>query len=128
MAQLKNKKDQTYLFVGISVGIIFLGILASNIIDRTKPADFRAAAGTETGVSYVGVLLESNQGNGTITLGNVYPKSNPKLNYGEWTVTAPSGYNFAEISPGTFAEVTADPKSVYIDKRVMTAKKIVKGK
>ena len=125
---MKKTTDRTLLYIGISLFAIFLGIVSISVINRVKSgsSEVRARASATAGVKYIGSVVANNPDSGTVIVTDVQPYNNLTLNFGQWTVSPPSGYNYATYPVGTNITMTVDPKTFAIDKRTFTAKEIRK--
>lgn len=116
------------LFIFVSVGIIFLGIVITSILNRNSGTgvDIRARATESTGLEYFGAISETSADLNAIVVINLQPHDNMDVNFGTWIVTPPGGFNFSEYTVGTNISLKVDPETFMIDKHTVVAKEIEK--
>lgn len=116
------------ILIFISVGVIFLGIIITGFINRSKSgsADIRARATAPVGLEYFGVVSETNADMNAIVVTNLQPHNNDTVNFGSWIVTPPGGFNFSDFTVGTKVSIKVDPKTFLIEKHTVVAKEISK--
>ncbi len=129
-------KNKTYIFIFGSIILIFLGMALVAIIGKTAPSspssDIRARAGTQTALKLVGVVASVNEAKGTLQVTDVQlaetSRSGAAQNYGEWTITAPPGFNLASVPPGTSVTIGVDSSTFNIASHAVTALTLTPGK
>ncbi|MCX6793884.1 MAG: hypothetical protein NTY06_02150 [Candidatus Gottesmanbacteria bacterium] len=123
---MKNKSN---LFLFVSVILILLAVALVAILDKTVPTgssiDVRARAGTQNALKLVGVVASVNEAKGTVELTGVQfadtNRAGAPQNLGDWTVTAPTGFNFASVTPGTAITMGIDVNTFNIKNHTVIA-------
>lgn len=125
-------KNPNVLLIG-SVGLILLAVALVAVLDRTSPTgtgnDVRARATSKQALTVLGTVSTVDEAKGTIGVDNVQfsdaSRAGAVQNYGSWVVTAPAGFNFASVSPGTQVTIGVDPQTFQVSTRTLTAISIV---
>ena len=126
-------KNPNLLLVG-SVVFILLAVALVAILDKSSSSsnsanDVRARAATHQALALVGTVSAVDEGKGTVTVDNVLFASNTSgQNLGSWIVTAPSGFNFATVSPGMKLTIGVDATTFQVTTHTMTALTLVPAK
>jgi hypothetical protein len=128
-------KNKTNLFIFGSLILILLAVALVAILDKTAPAgssnEVRTQAATQNTLKLNGIVNTVNGAKGTIQVINVqFATSNlagaPK-NLGDWTVTAPVGFNFASVSPGTAVTIGVVAPTFNVANHAVTAVTLTTG-
>jgi len=129
-------KNPNLLLVG-SVVLILLAVALVAVLDKTSTSssstnDVRARAATKTALALTGVVASVDDTKGTLQVNNVQftdsSRAGTAQNYGTWVVSAPAGFNFASVSPGTTITIGVDAATFQITKHSMNALTIVPAK
>ncbi len=127
-------KNPNVILVG-SVVFILLAVALVAILDKTSTgsgsSDVRARAGskTTTALQLTGTVASTDETKRTLTVNSVQfaqkNLSGPAKDLGTFTVTAPSGFNFASVQPGTQVIISIDSATFQVTNRTVTALAIV---
>jgi len=105
------------------------------ILNKTAPSgsstDVRARAGTQYTLKLIGVVNSVNETKGTVEVTGVQfadtNRAGAPQNLGDWTVTAPTGFNFASVTPGTAITMGIDVNTFNIATHTVTAITLTAG-
>lgn len=136
MEECECMKGKTNLLLFGSVIVILLAVALVAILNKTAPAssstDVRARAGTQYALKLVGIVNTVNEAKGTLTVSNVQfadsNRSGDPQNFGDWAVTAPGGFNFASVSPGSIVTIGVDAATFNVARHALTALTLTPGK
>ncbi len=121
---MKKNKDKTILYIVSTLSFIFLGILITWIIDRTKTNDLRLRASGAKGISASASVANIAYDTNTIQINGLVFTSSPEKNMGTWTLTPPTSFNVGSVTLGSTVRLTIDPATVNISSHTLTAKEI----
>ncbi len=121
-------KNSSWLYIG-SIGLVIAAIAVTAILDKTKDksGDIRAKAGVVATQQMSGVVTAVDDTNGTVTVSNLLTGSDTnqtKAQAKPWVITAPTGFNYALISPGTKVKMKIIPATFLITSHTATATEI----
>ena len=125
MNKSKHKKDNTFLYIISTVTFIFLGIILTTVINKTKSSDVRAKASATAGIEATAVVSSVDSETNAIKVDELTFASS-KTNLGSWTITPPSSFLLSSIIVGNAIKLTIDPTHFDIQTHTLTAKKIQK--
>lgn len=128
-------KNPNYFLVG-SVVLILLAVALVAILDRSSPtsnsSDVRARATSKQALTLIGTVASVDEKNGIVQVDNVQFTDNSRAgsaqNLGSWKVTAPVGFNFASVSPGSTVTIGVDAQTFQITSHSMSALTLVPSK
>lgn len=128
-------KSKANLFLFGSVLLIFMGMAIVAILNKNtgngSSTDVRARAGSTYSLKLIGTVTEVNEAKGTITAANVYfadtNRSGQQQNLGNWTITAPSTFNFASVSPGVNVTIGIAASTFNVASHALTALTLTAG-
>lgn len=123
------KKTSGVIYIIAAVLLIIVGIVTTTIIssvkDKQPTSDIRAKAGTTNTLKLTGTISEINDVESTLTVTNVQfsqdSRSGEAKNYGTWTVTPPSGFEFGSAAPGLTATFTVETTSFNVASKKVAA-------
>lgn len=121
----KNKKDNTFLYILSTVTFIFLGIILTSVINKTKSSDVRAKASATNGIEATAVVSSVDSETTSIKVDTLTFASS-KTSLGSWSITPPSSFLLSSIIVGNTIKLTIDPAQFNIQSHTLTAKKIQK--
>lgn len=124
------------MFLVGSVVLILLGVALVAILGKSTPSgsssDVRARATSKQALSVLGSVVAVDETKGSVQVENVQfadaSRSGSTQNLGAWVITAPSGFNFASVSPGMRVTIGVDAPTFQVTTRTMTALTIVLAK
>lgn len=99
--------------------------LLSRTGSSSSGVDVRARAGITKALQLTGTVASVDESKGTLVVDNAYladeSRSGEPKSLGSWTVTAPSEFNFASISPGQQVAIGIDSKTFLVEGHTVTA-------
>lgn len=127
-------KKGNLLLLG-SVVFILLAIALVAILDKSSSPssganDVRARAATAQALALTGTVSKTDSAHGTVTVDNMelsVPAGAPQ-NYGTWVVTAPAGFDFTTVAPGTNVTIGVDAATFQVSTHTLTALTLVASK
>lgn len=122
-----NRKNNTLLFVGISLILIISAIAATAIISRTKDggsSDIRAKAGVTTTLRMKAMVATIDETKGTIVVSGLM-FSDSQNDLGSWTVTPPPGLSVSSLSAGQTISLSVDPSSMDVATHTVRATQLI---
>ena len=125
MKAKSNKKDNTFLYIISTVTFLFLGIILTSVINKTKSSDVRAKASATAGIEATAVITSVDSETNTIKVDGLTFASS-KTSLGSWTITPPSSFLFSSIIVGNNIALKIDPAHFDIQNHTLTAKEIKK--
>lgn len=123
---MNNKPDRSMLYIAGSVILLGIAIAVTSFIN-SRPAsqiDIRAKASVESGLVYEGIVSSIDAATGTLSVDSLKPIGSGVTLNGTWTVQVPSGIPSNNMSVGAKVRMTVDSKSLNIQSRTMSVKKI----
>ncbi|MFH0749661.1 MAG: hypothetical protein V1917_01940 [Candidatus Gottesmanbacteria bacterium] len=123
---MKEKKDNTIIYIISTISFILMGIVLTGIIDKTKSSDIRTRASTTSGISATAVVSDIKYDTGTIIIDQLIFASSPEKGLGSWIVTPPSGFKLDSINIGSSIKLMIEPSTFAITSHSLTAKEIKK--
>lgn len=129
-------KNKTNVLLFGSIILIILAIVLVAILDRTAPTsnstDVRARAGTQYTLKLIGVVSTVDESKGTILATDVQfsdtNRAGAPQNLGDWTVTAPPGFNFGSISSGSPVTIGVNASTFNVASHAVSAITLTPGK
>lgn len=120
--------NKTMLLFG-SILLIILAIAMVAILNRTSStatsSDVRARAAVVKTLQFNATVNSIDETAGTVAVDNMYladeSRSGDPKSMGSWTVTAPTGFNFASVSEGMRIIIGIDPKTLLAENHTVTA-------
>lgn len=120
-----QKKNNTVLYVGISIALIIAAIAVTAIFNNAKQGtseDIRAKAGVTSTLRVAGTVSSVDEARGVFVLSNFrFTTSESPANMGSWTVTPPPGFALSSLSGGTKITMTIDPATMLAVSSTVTA-------
>ncbi len=121
-------KGSSWIYIGI-LGLVIAAVAVTAVLDRTsnKTEDIRAKAGVAATQKMSGVVTAVDDTNGTVTVSNLLTGTGPnqaKAQTKPWVITAPTGFNYALVSPGTKVKMKIIPSTFLITTHTATATEI----
>lgn len=123
---MKEKKDNSLIYLVSTLSFIFMGIILTGIINRTQSQDVRTRASATSGIAATAVVSDVQYETSTIIVDQLTFQSSPQKNLGQWTVAPPSAFNLDSVVSGNAIRLVIEPTSLAITKHTLTAKEIKK--
>jgi hypothetical protein len=123
---MKEKKDNTILYIASTIAFILMGIILTGIINKTKNTDLRTRASATSGISATAIVSSIDLNKNVIIVDQLVFASSPTKGMGSWIVTPPSTFKLSSIASGNNISITIDPATLAITSHTLTAKEIKK--
>ena len=124
MDHTKPKNDKSLTYIVSTLGIIFFGIILTNVINKVKSNDVRSRASATSGIQATAVILSVDAD--TLTVNNLTFNTNPKNNLGIWKITPPNTFSLSSVNAGSTIQITINPSLFLVSKHTLTATEIKK--
>ncbi len=121
----KDKKDNTFLYIISTVTFIFLGIILTTVINKTKSNDIGVRASATAGIEATAVVSSVDSETNAIKVDELM-FANSSTSLGSWTITPPSSFLFSSIIAGNKIKLKIDPTQFNIQAHTLAAKEIKK--
>ncbi len=125
---MKNKNN-TLLYIAVSVGLIVAAIAATAILNKSKEnasSDIRAKAGVASTLRMTGTVAAVDSTKGTFTLADMrFASSESNTTLGTWIVTPPPEFSLGSLSAGTQLTMTIDPTTMLTQSSTVMATQII---
>lgn len=122
-------KNKIYIIFLLSVSFIFVAVIITSMIDKSRSqgkTDIRTRASSNSYVRFTGVVESYDVANKTIQVSNLRFDESEAKSLGTWTVTVPDAYNYSKYPANTAIKIDALPNTFQIGSHTLTASEIFK--
>lgn len=123
---MKEKKDNTIIYIVSTISFIIMGIILTTVINNTKSNDIRLRASATSGIAATATVSKINSDTNSIIVDQLIFVSSPTKGMGSWIVTPPSNFKFSSVTVGDKINLVIDPTTLVIPSHTLSAKEIKK--